>query len=527
MFERLDEKYQVSLVKDMIQDSRKYFSLEEFSSYPNSIKDLLDLLEQLEHGIYPSVGSLDLILASVKIDLSKFDDNMNYIRLTKISLFCKLMKICLIEDGAKREVKDVSKLPPILKLLVGKTVKATLEDLDQFSNQKNIVGSENQDLVDKIDWVKRVSHTFLKKVEYKIADCAFQHGDQVYKVWRLVKEIVPEGTSDQLESTDMQYKDVNGDTITIKLCIHADHKGAWYVSIEENRGRRLTDSEKDQKVKNPPNLIVMFKRSGCSAKEEAAIFIPYKDFFTNVFFSHQWMFCAQKIRFDQEITFCAIFNGTIVNENLSISSPVIANDCSVLVPTLSPEGATLLSVANGLSYKEPRIYPSRISLAVGVLNFSEKEIFISTPYLTSGTIDISWNKKLEASSAEVFFARKVDYSLKGTVGVTVFSIKNENGFNNLALYWSVPYERYLYVNQFALIPLETTEEITSEAVYKLYYTNTVQKAIFNARKATDGPVSCKLGDCLVSVDMGKSCRTRIQLVFMALTDLKICSQYGV
>ena len=163
---------------------------------------------------------------------------------------------------------------------------------------------------------------------------------------------------------------------------------------------------------------------------------------------------------------------------------------------------------------------------MGVLNFSEKEIFIRPPHVTSGEKECYSSKKLEPCSADVFFSRKVGYSLKGTVGVTVFSIKNENGFNNLALYWDVPYDRSLlkYVNKFALIPLDSTEEVTSEAAYNNF---TVQKAIINAKKAKDGPMSAQLGDYLVSVDMGTDTRTRIQVVFMALNDLKNCSRYGV
>eukprot|EP00092_Neocalanus_flemingeri_P007658 GFUD01008269.1.p1 GENE.GFUD01008269.1~~GFUD01008269.1.p1 ORF type:complete len:818 (+),score=184.90 GFUD01008269.1:27-2480(+) len=524
---RLNEKSKVFLVKKMIQDSRIYFTQDKASlSFSNTMKDLFDLLEQLEHGVYPSVGALDLVLTGVKNEFMASTANFKkYVNLTKISLFCKLMKICLNEEGGKKEVKDVSKLPQNLKLLVGKTIKTTLEDLDLFSTARNIVGSENQEFVDQIDWIKRVSHAFLTKAEYKIADFAFQHGNQVYKIWRLMKEIVPEGKSDHLESSEMFYKDMKGHTVTVKICIHADHDGAWYVTVHEKKeGYRKSISEKSQIVKNPPSLIAVFKPSGSCTKTDSAIFIPYNDFIKNNLGSNQWVFCANKIRNDQEITFCVIFNGTIVAEdNLSIASPGIANDCP-FVPALSPAGVTLLNVTRGLSYKEPRKHPSRISLAVGMMNFSDKKIFISQPFLTSGTIDIPWNKELEASSSEVFFSRKVDYSLKGSVGVTVFSIRNENGFHNMALYWDVPYDRMLYVNKIALIPLETTEEVTSE---EAYYNSAVQSAINNARRALDSPVSKQLGDYLVSVDMGRSYRTRIQVVFVGLNDLKNCSIYGV
>ena len=523
LLEKLKAKNQVYLVKHLINESRKCFSLDAESTYSNILKDLFDLLEELEHGVYPSIGSLDFILSGVKNDFAASGADINkYVSQTNIVLFCKLMKICLSEDGGKKEVKNISKLPPNLKMLVGKTIKTTLEDLDNFSTMRNIAGSENQDLVDQIDWIKRVSHTFLTKLEYKIADFAFQHGDQVYKVWSLMKHYVPEGKSDRLESSIMEYKDMKGQTVAVKLSIHADHEGAWYVTVHEKKGgyRKLnSDNELGQKGKNAPNLISIFKPSGSCLKTEAAIFIPYTDFIKNDVGGHQWVFLANKIRNDQEITFCSIFNGNLAEENLSIGSNGTVNDCC-FVPTLSSEGASLLSVSSVLSYKEPRKHPSRISLALGIINFSEKEIFISQPYLTSGTIDFAWKEKLQPSSAEVFFSRKVDFSLKGSVGITVFSIKNENGFSNVALYWDVPFDRMLYVNRFAIIPLETTEDVTSEEAYK---NNTVQGAIINARRALDSPVSVQIGDYLVTVDMGRSYRTRIQVVFLGLEDLKNCS----
>ena len=65
LLEKLKAKNQVYLVKHLINESRKCFSLDAESTYSNILKDLFDLLEELEHGVYPSIGSLDFILSFV------------------------------------------------------------------------------------------------------------------------------------------------------------------------------------------------------------------------------------------------------------------------------------------------------------------------------------------------------------------------------------------------------------------------------------------------------------------------------
>ena len=174
--------------------------------------------------------------------------------------------ICLVEEKGIKEVKDASKLTPILKLLVGKKIKATLEDLEDFSSQRNVVGPQNQDIVDQIDWIKRVSHTFLTKVEYQIADFVFQHEGQVYKVWRLIKEIIPEGKSDKLEANSFAYKDNQGKTVTVQPSIYADHVGAWYFTVTEERDEVDSTTEYHQIIENPPTLILIFKPKECCIK---------------------------------------------------------------------------------------------------------------------------------------------------------------------------------------------------------------------------------------------------------------------
>ena len=105
-----------------------------------------------------------------------------------------------------------------------------------------------------------------------------------------------------------------------------------YVTVHKKNDGGKSQSEKNQIVKNPPNLIVMFKPIGCCTKTEAAIFIPYKDFVKTNVDSHQLVFCANKVRKDQEITFCTIFNGTITEENIIASS---AQTLPKIAPSLS------------------------------------------------------------------------------------------------------------------------------------------------------------------------------------------------
>ena len=52
LLEKLKAKNQVYLVKHLINESRKCFSLDAESTYSNILKDLFDLLEELEHGVY-------------------------------------------------------------------------------------------------------------------------------------------------------------------------------------------------------------------------------------------------------------------------------------------------------------------------------------------------------------------------------------------------------------------------------------------------------------------------------------------
>ena len=108
----MSETNQVKQIKQMIKDSKKNFSSDQSLSSQDSLNSLYDLLEELEHGMYPTASSLDNLLAQLKNDFSKSTlDIPKYVIQAKILLFCKLMKICLVEDVGSKEVKDVSKLP--------------------------------------------------------------------------------------------------------------------------------------------------------------------------------------------------------------------------------------------------------------------------------------------------------------------------------------------------------------------------------------------------------------------------------
>ena len=522
-----NEENQVKQVKQCIQETKRLVNSHKSILCTDSLKTFFDLLEELEHGIYPSPNSLDLVTAAVKNEDSKLPlDMLSHVIRTKIFLFCKIMRYCLGE----KEVQDVSKLPRGSKDLVGKTIKTKLKDLDYFAKIKNLVGPENQKIVDLIDSIKRASHIFLTKAEYHIADYTFQHEGHVYKVWRLMREIIPEGVEDKLEAASFTFEDNNGKAVTVKQSIFADHGGLWHFKLTVDKMIRNNSVSDGQPVRsyprNAPNVVLILKPVDTYTKGDCSVFIPYTDYIKSHQGTYQWTFVANKIRNEQELIICSIFKGTISQENTRLSSPEVIARCPP-VPVFPVAGYDLLKKARTLSYKEPRKHPSTISLAMGVLNFTEKKMMVRIPHLTSGTIHIKESKEdqiIQPYGAVVLFAGKTDFSLRGTVGVTVISIGDEGSMRNLALYWDVPYDRGLYENKFALVPLDSLEKVKSEEAYNC---SAVQMAIASANKASEGPRSIQVGDYIVTVDLGGGYRTRMQVVVMNLHSIKDCSAYGI
>ena len=391
-------------------------------------------------------------------------------------------------------------------------------------------GPNFQKLVDQVDYVKTASHSILTKLEYKIRNIALQQKTggtgHVLKIWKVIREIIPEGEEDKLESTETNLTDRFGKPLSVKLSLYYDQTGNVFLSLtkefRDSGGSVRTLSGKEMEMSadarisksvGPPSLLTMF-----SMGNKNALFVPYTENIVRYgtgSASHTWNFpdamkYIEKAK-SQEITFFLFFAGVLDDRETHLTA-----DDGLKIPNLSIKEINLLKDGLSLNLTDNKGPEVMINLGLGVINLTPWKVTVAEPHLTSGVKDSNWKTTIQPSSFEQFYARKTKFSPRGSVGLTILSVETNGGTQRFAVYWDIPFDRNLQRdNKYLLAALEGSEAETSQAAFTSLYST----SITNAVPVCQGSLRLELGDLLVSATMRERYRTRLQIVIIPANSL--------
>ena len=171
------------------------------------------------------------------------------------------------------------------------------------------------------------------------------------------------------------------------------------------------------------------------------------------------------------------------------------------------------------------IYPQySVSLTLVICNFLSDNLWVKSPYLSSGQMDYNhkWCDFVQSSSVSQLYTRKSVLKARGTVGLTVLTTKMDKQ-ESFVIYWAAPFDFNLYENSFAVFPLSPEHrEKDCKQIYKEIKnsfwsasTSIKDKSCTGIRGiARDGPKAFQHRNVWISARMGSSHTDSLQISFI-------------
>ena len=187
---------------------------------------------------------------------------------------------------------------------------------------------------------------------------------------------------------------------------------------------------------------------------------------------------------------------------------------------------TDLIIFDGFNLLKRLTSPAPVSLTILLCNFLESNLWVKPPHFTSGMMDSShkWTDLVLSCSVCQLYTRKKILKARGSVGLTVVTVKRQREETSFVIQWSSPFDFNLYENSFAVFPLSSP--LRGKESKQIY--NEIEKGLPSQDDslpgirafARDGPKAFKFRNILVSARLGPSHTDCLQISFIPLEQLE-------
>ena len=221
-----------------------------------------------------------------------------------------------------------------------------------------------------------------------------------------------------------------------------------------------------------------------------------------------------------ELTLMFSFDGKLERDGENVLS-----EFSSTFRNIVEENTALIRSINERPYC---IYPQySVSLTLVLCNFLTDNLWVKSPYFSSGQMDYNhrWCDFVQSSSVSQLYTRKSVLKARGTVGLTVLTVKIDKQ-ESFVVYWAAPFDFNLYENSFAVFPLSPEHrEKDCKQIYKEIKKNSICSASASTKDKTksctgirgiakDGPKAFQHGNVWITARMGSTHTDTLQISFI-------------
>jgi len=492
----------------------------ETTAYNTTMMLFCDLIKKLENDILPSKAEMnDLSLKATEAwNLLSDKDLEEKIKMSKIRLFCKSYEVLFDEETKSfrsfefLKINEKRYLGDFMNTEISRLEEISLGQLSgtlTFRKRMNSNLDKYKHLVDEIDQIKRLSYSTIKKDDF-----AFERRGTISKYWTLNKNMVPEGEDDFLEGLECNFEVAKDIFVTYKFKVYSDlYNKNWRVEVLSCRPFSSSQSI---------SLCAVERNCSCSSYSVPSIFFPSAEKEASVDNRKTWSMEMNHLHYpEREVTLIFCFAGSLHKHNDVQLENVNGSILNTVV-----QDWTLIRKIN--EYPAKAVSNATVSMSLVICNFLSTNLEIKTPFLKSGRLDSKhpWPRMVDPSSVVLLHSRKKALDARGTVGYTVISLQHNEHPVNIGVYWQAPFDFNIYKNSFAVFPVRSGEDCSSQEVAKTsrsftLYSNTAQLCEQGEGVrgfASGGPQAFVHSGILISVMMGARHRDYMQISLLPLQE---------